>query len=187
MLYALSQNSLIRRRFALCSWQYFHGCFKKKKKKDPSPSCSWSEANRCSVRALVGIVPLSGALQLGDSVEEMILCNQCCNCFCADTLSEEQQSTVGSITKNNDWFPAGLAQDKREQEHLWVWSAEGNFTPFETPRKWARTESPMALRAQGTLCPQATICNFNLGKSKGGSVVCTTYLNLFPDNNYCSL
>jgi len=37
-LYALSQNSLIRRCFALCSWHYFHGCFtvedptKKKKK-----------------------------------------------------------------------------------------------------------------------------------------------------------
>lgn len=58
-----------------------------------------------------------------------------------------------------------------------------NVDPKETCQDWG----PSASRAQGTRCPQATTWNFNLGNSKGGSVACTTYLNLFPNNNYCSL
>lgn len=141
--FAFSQNGLIRKCFALCSWLYFHGCFSAEdhtQKKDPSPLCCWSEHNRCCIRALAGIVPLLGALQLRDSAEEMILCNLHCNCFCADTLSEEQQSTMGSITRNNDWFPAGLAQDKSEQGTFVGLVCWGQFhtlwDPKETSQNW---------------------------------------------------
>lgn len=109
-------------------------------KEDPSPSCCWSERNRCSIRALVGIVPLLGALQLRDSGDEMILCNPRYNCFCAGTLPEEQQSSTGSITNNNDRFPAGLAQDKSTQGTVVGSVCWGQFhtlwDPKETSQNW---------------------------------------------------
>lgn len=149
--------------------------------------CCWNEPNRCSIRDLVGIFPLLGALQLWDGVEEMILCNLCYNCFCADSCLKNSKVPWVASLKTMAGFLQDWLRTKASREHLWAWSAAGSFTPFETPGKQARTQSPIASRAQGTPCPQATICNFNLGKSKGGSVVCTTYLNLFPNNNYCSL
>lgn len=166
MLYALSQNSLIRRCFALCSRHY--GSFSAEDhthtKKDSSPLCFWVSLIGALSRALVGIVLLLGALQLRDRVEEIILCNPRYNCFCADTLTEEQQGTVGSTTKDNDWFPAGLARDKSEQGTFVGLVCWGQFHTLWDPKEMSQNWISHCFEISGYALSPGHNLQFQFGK-----------------------
>lgn len=73
-------NQKIFRVVQLTPFPWLFLCWGPQTKKDPSPLRCWGECRGCSIQAFVGIVPLLGALQLQDSVKEMILCNPCYNC-----------------------------------------------------------------------------------------------------------